>query len=458
MSTHTFAHAQKRRSTRIDQNIPLVVQGVGAMRRALPGAGLDALRQLHHGCSYQSKTEVIQGETVFLDIKPQNNGVTGYSSKAKVKWAQKLGSGKDRIFQIAVELENAGNVWGVASPPPDWFPPRHTEAIEPTNSGRELKLVARHDQAMIAPELAAIEMALPALPVASESDKPAVAPLAQLMVGLGEQIQNMASEAAAAALVREKGRWIEEFRNTAPRGSHQEFRPRRHLCFPGYHRAAGNEGIEPGLRGGRPAQLQRVDQQGSAGHGKRPPACSEPGKAGRPATGCAGGPDDRARAAEHGSHAQQRAVDRFVSRLRDQIVPMLSEAKDALQQLQATEAALKKDSEAVRAGFENQLAFSANSTLAKSHEELERNSGHVATKTNETLMKLYQDFEAAAQENVSSLLVSLGGQVTKIVEEKASEVSREFSTGLEGYTRNYLETIGKSIAEIPRNLPGSSRS
>ena len=32
------------------------------------------------------------------------------------------------------------------------------------------------------------------------------------MVGLGEQIQTMASEAAAAALVKEKGRLLEEFR------------------------------------------------------------------------------------------------------------------------------------------------------------------------------------------------------------------------------------------------------
>ena len=456
MSTHTFAHAQKRRSTRIDQNIPLVVQGVGAMREPYQERVL-TLSVSCHGCSYQSKTEVIQGETVFLDIKPLNNGVTGYSSKAKVKWAQKLGTGKDRIFQIAVELENAGNVWGVASPPPDWFPPRHTEAIEPTNSGRELKLVARNDQAMIAPpDLAAIEMALPALPVASESDKPAVAPLAQLMVGLGEQIQNMASEAASAALVREKGRLIEEFRTQlreeAIKTVHAAISASRDTIV----RQAMKElsqAYEAGARHNYNVWINKVQQDMESA---RQHVLSQEKQVGQRLDALAARTIERVQRNMEATRSE--AVDRFVSRLRDQIVPMLSEAKDALQQLQATEAALKKDSEAVRAGFENQLAFSANSTLAKSHEELERNSSHVATKTNETLMKLYQDFETAAQENVSSLLVSLGGQVTKIVEEKANEVSREFSTGLEGYTRNYLETIGKSIAEIPRNLPGSSRS
>ena len=43
------------------------------------------------------------------------SGSAGCSSKARVKWAQKLG-GKERCFQIAVELETAGNVWGVAFP------------------------------------------------------------------------------------------------------------------------------------------------------------------------------------------------------------------------------------------------------------------------------------------------------------------------------------------------------
>ncbi len=65
-----------------------------------------------HGCTYQSKHEVIQGETVYLDIKPPTDGSAGYSSRARVKWAQKLGA-KERVFQIAVELETAGNIWGI---------------------------------------------------------------------------------------------------------------------------------------------------------------------------------------------------------------------------------------------------------------------------------------------------------------------------------------------------------
>jgi hypothetical protein len=50
----------------------------------------------------------------------------------------------------------------------------------------------------------------------------------------------------------------------------------------------------------------------------------------------------------------------------------------------------------------------------------------------------------------------MGSQVTKTLEERTAEISREFSLRLEGYTRSYLEFIGKSIAEIPKNSPGPS--
>ena len=54
---------------------------------------------------------------------------------------------------------------------------------------------------------------------------------------------------------------------------------------------------------------------------------------------------------------RREAVDRFVLRLRDQVAPMLVEAKDSLQKLEASEAAFKKESEAIYAGLENQLEF-----------------------------------------------------------------------------------------------------
>jgi hypothetical protein len=46
--------------------------------------------------------------------------------------------------------------------------------------------------------------------------------------------------------------------------------------------------------------------------------------------------------------------------------------------------------------------------------------------------------------------------MAKTLEDRKAEISREFSMGLEEYTRSYLEFIGRSMAEIPRNAPGHS--
>jgi len=150
---------------------------------------------------------------------------------------------------------------------------------------------------------------------------------------------------------------------------------------------------------------------------------------------------------------RSEAVERFVSRLREQVAPTLAEAKDALQALADSGAALKKESQAIRAGLETQLETATTASLVLVQDQLDQNASAVAAKTHETLLKLSENFESTAREHVQSLLVSMGTNVTKALEERTAEISREFSAGLEGYTRNYLEFISKAIAEIPKNPP-----
>jgi hypothetical protein len=448
VSSHQFAYPQKRRSTRIGQAIPLLVQGVGALREPYQEQ-VSTLSISCHGCTYQSKHEVIQGETVYLDIKPPVTGAAGCSSKARVKWAQKL-NGKDRIFQIAVELENAGNVWGIDSPPADWFPTKYSEAVEPAIAGRELKVVTRKEQQMVPAPSAGLDH----VSQLSRSEV-AASSLAQLMVVFGEQIQSMASEAASAALVKDKSRLLEEFRaqlrdealtaiQSAISSSQDAIARQTMKTVSEAHEAATREShalwrkkIEQDMESARQHMLgqekdmtQRLDVMAVS-------------------------TIDRVQSKMDATRGE--AVDRFVTRIRDQIAPMLEVAKDSLQRLEGAEIALRKESEAIFAGIENQLAFSTNESLAKALEDLEKNAATHTTKTNETLTALYQNLEQTAQKNVESLLASLGSQMAKTLQEKAAEISSEFSAGIEGYTRSYLESIGKSIAELPQNLPVHSR-
>ena len=451
MSTHQFAYPQKRRSTRIDQAIPLVVQGVGALREPYQEQ-VSTLSISCHGCSYQSKHEVIQGETVYLDIKAPADGAVGYSGKARVKWAQKLGA-KERSFQIAVELESAGNVWGVATPPDDWFPLQISKANEPAPSGRELKVVARKEQQVVtAPDAGSDQVSQLAR---SEVAVAPIQPFAQLMAGLGEQIQTMASEAAAAALVKEKGRLLEEFRaqirEEAVKTIQSVISASKDVIV---HQAMKelSEANETAARDSHALWRKQIVQDLESA---RQHMLTQGKEVGQRLDAMAVSTIERVQSSVDTTRSE--AVDRFVSRIRDQIAPMLEVAKDSLQRLQGAESALRKESEAIFAGIENQLAFSTNESLAKALEELEKNAAVHTAKTNEILAQLYQNFENTAKNNVESLLASLGSQVTGVLQEKAAEVSREFSTGLEVHTRGYLESIGKSITEITQNMPGHSR-
>ncbi len=453
MSSQPFTHAHKRRSTRIAQAVPLVVQGVGALRE--PYQEEVATQSIScHGCTYTSKHEVIQGEIVFLDIKQPNGTVAGCSNKARVKWAQKLG-GKDRVFQIAVELENAGNVWGVPVPPGDWFPARAPESAEAAGTGRELKVVGRKDQQLIVASEAGINRLAPTERRDSLKPVAAAGPLAQLMVGLGEQIQTMASEAASAALIQEKGRLMEEFRAQLREEAARTVQAAIIASKDKIVQQAMKEFSEAHEAGSRNSYAQWMKKVQADMESARQHLLKQGQEMGQRLDGMAVSAIERVQRNIEASRVE--AVDRFVTRLREQLVPMLSEAKESLQKLQGAEVALRKESEALFAGLENQLAFSTNEILAKSQEDLERNSAAIAARAGETLQKLSQGFEAAARNNVNSLLESVGSEMVQSLQQKAAQASRDFSAGIDGYAKEYFESLSQSIAEIPKNLPSRAK-
>jgi hypothetical protein len=447
--SHQASYAQKRRSTRIDQNVPVVVQGVGALREPYQEQ-VSTLSISCHGCTYQSKHEVIQGETVYLDVIPPVEGSVACSSKGRVKWAQKVGA-KDRIFQIAIELEIAGNIWGIATPPGDWFPPQLPQANEAP--ARELKVVARKEQQAIATTAEANSRA--AGIEKREPLAPSIPALAQLMMGLGEQIQTVASEAATATLFKEKSRLIEEFRTQfreeASKGMQSAIATAKELIV----RQATKEMTEAHEAIARINHAQwakKIEQELEVAQQH---ILKQEKEAGNRLDGLATTTIERVQRSMEITRTD--LVDRFVARLREQVEPLLVEAKSSLQKLEASEAAIKKESETIYAGFGNQLEQSAQASLTKVQQDLEKNTVAAAAKTNETLQKLYKDFERAARSSVESLLASSGGQINEILQGKVNEISQSFSTGLENHTRNYLESVGKSISEIPNKIPNSSR-
>lgn len=114
------AGAQKRRSTRIVQAVPITVSGVDALGQPFKERTTTVMVNCH-GCKYQSKHYVPKNSAVTLEIPRTEPSQAPRSISGRVIWVQRPRAVRE-LFQIGVEFETAGNVWGIAFPPDDWFP------------------------------------------------------------------------------------------------------------------------------------------------------------------------------------------------------------------------------------------------------------------------------------------------------------------------------------------------
>lgn len=112
--------AQKRRSTRIVQAVPITVTGVDALGQPFKERTTTTAVNCH-GCKYQSKHYVPKNATVTLEIPRPEASAPARQVRGRVIWVQRPRTVRE-LFQIGLEFDICGNVWGIAFPPDDWFP------------------------------------------------------------------------------------------------------------------------------------------------------------------------------------------------------------------------------------------------------------------------------------------------------------------------------------------------
>ena len=112
--------SQKRRSSRIVQAVPLTVTGVDALGRPFQERTSTLIINCH-GCRYQSKHYVLKNMWVTLEVPHPEAGHDPRTVRARVMWIRRPHTVREP-FQVGVELEVTGNLWGIAFPPADWFP------------------------------------------------------------------------------------------------------------------------------------------------------------------------------------------------------------------------------------------------------------------------------------------------------------------------------------------------
>lgn len=194
---------KKRRSTRIIQAVPLTVTGVDALGRPFQER-TSTLVISCHGCRYQSKHYVLKNMWVTLEVPHPETGQDPRQVRGRVTWIQRPRTVRE-LFQIAVELEIPGNAWGIAFPPPDWFPFPETPMPEIPAPAAAMEAEAPADE-WVLPEAAVPHPdnvhVLPS-PAGGEHSVLLARQVARLVMEAKQQLQSVVREAAVQAVTAE---------------------------------------------------------------------------------------------------------------------------------------------------------------------------------------------------------------------------------------------------------------
>jgi hypothetical protein len=206
--------AGKRRSTRIVQAIPVTVTGVDALGQPFRERTSTLIVNCH-GFKYQSKHYVLKGTWLEMEVLNPKADEPSRKLRGQVTFVQRPRTAKE-LFQVGVEMEPAGNVWGIAFPPDDWthfaeesaeaspLPPAKAPAVPSAPVVVSAPVVSAPVMSA-PPAIPTRETQLRAVPPAAAADLSGSAnqQIARMLADAQDQIQQMAREAGAEAVSRE---------------------------------------------------------------------------------------------------------------------------------------------------------------------------------------------------------------------------------------------------------------
>jgi hypothetical protein len=213
-ANNVSAELRKRRSTRLVQAVPLVVTGVDALGRPFVERTSSLIINCH-GCRYQSKHYVLKNMWVTMEIPHPETGQPPRKVRGRVAWIQRPRTVR-QLFQVALELEVSGNVWGIGFPPEDWtLFPEAGQIVMKLDTGPETSQMpasavepdaASHlGEADILPTIEADNLRVfPSPASATDASLQLARQVARLVADAKQQIQAATREAASQAVSAER--------------------------------------------------------------------------------------------------------------------------------------------------------------------------------------------------------------------------------------------------------------
>jgi len=280
--TNASTELRKRRSTRIVQAVPLVVTGVDALGRPFMERTSSLIINCH-GARYQSKHYVLKNMWVKLEIPHPESGQAPRTVRGRVAWIQRPRTVR-QLFQVALELEIPGNVWGIAFPPEDWFgfdpdAEQHRTVnltLEPTPADSSAALNSEQGMPPIETELPPPAVGtdnvrvFPAPTSATDASLQLARQMTRLVAEAKQQIHSTAHEVVSQVVAAEQRiafeQWEQKFAAARAEVSNEADRAVERIQKEIDERtqtahAAAAEGLKNDLPGWVAPQLERVTQE-----------------------------------------------------------------------------------------------------------------------------------------------------------------------------------------------------
>ncbi len=452
--------ASTRRSTRVEEAIPITVVGVdsarGPYREQVCTSALS-----FHGCKYESKFDVLNNSIVILELGGENADSPPVTARGRVKWAKRPGFAGG-TYQTAIELEEPGNIWGLNAPPIDWL----ELAASPKTNGDAGKpqpfLVSRPDMiAAAAAEPAHVSASAGVMTETGTRQSVTVAPrpMGDLMRNFQSEMEGILSEAAAAAVRERAAASLDEARAAIKEEA------RRALA-----EAAASQAtplIEHSLRQFKQAshetalafQVQwtlQLEDDVKKALGRIEARHNELGALSE--SMAASAIEKLQRAIEA---SRRDGIDRIIAGLKEQFTPLVEQAKSVAAELNACkveaatilDASLEKFSaraEEICTRVESKLEETLQKRLEKAQQEIDR-SGMIATNLAlDSLHQASEQHEGEVRARLENDVAPASALALAALRESAEEARRKFIDELNERTRRHFEKIGSAITGLGR--------
>jgi hypothetical protein len=449
-----------RRSTRLNQAVPIVVMGVdsyrGPYREEVATVSISC-----HGCKYESKHDVLTNSWVMLEIKGQTPDAPSIRTRGLVRWVKKAVD-NGGLQQTAIELEDFGNVWGVATPPEDWF--AYTEPdpdAEPRLERAKPALVRKQESSALTRD--SYDGASAYTGTASNGND---RPVGQLMGDFQRQMEQTLFAAAVSAVRERTAASLDEVRDQMREEANRvvsevaaQHSKSLMAQFAKEIKKAGAENAKE-LRAEWEKKIRTDLETASSQIGERNKQLEIE------AQKLASNAIERVQRGLETSHKE--TVGKIVDRLKAQLAPVVEEAKQATAELnkcrEGIEQAVAQSGELVSARiaevcarFEQQFAETVAKQIEAANKEIARTTEGVSKTVVGNLDALAQKQEAGVKERFAAVLTSVSQAKLKELKDKADEASRQFADELEGHSREHLELVGSAFSSFAKGISRSKK-